>query len=242
MYYQHVRSSYGRHGHSSTRWHTHCLPGRHPTMINTGVQRPPRSRSFVFGILLCGILSVGWAAASLIHRRHSFSPTTEADTEDTSPSQAPYHARRDWAEGPQSGPGPRSGPQASQTAPAPSDVPGTVLPVIGGPDAKADTEQMMAILTRSGPSTGDLDSRAMTVFETWKNKSAVGGKVEFSDFKCFAGGCSVVATYAGMDGYVDMRRDFQRSREFLTWPGPKFRSGPIQDSSGRVQATWVLQK
>lgn len=209
-------------------------------MINTDVQRSSRPWSFVFGILLSGILCVGLAAASLIHRRHSFSPTREAETEDTTPSQAPYHTRRDWTESQQSGPGPRSGPQAIQTTP--SDPPGAVPPVIGGPDAKADIEQMMAILTRSGPSTGDLDSRAMNVFQTWKNKSPVGSKVDFTDFKCFAGGCSVVATYAGMDGYVNMRRDFQRSHEFLTWPGPKFRSGPIQDPSGRVEATWILQK
>jgi len=186
-------------------------------------------------VLFAVTVALGAAVISRPNRSQSREISSALDRDTASNDQAPYR-KRSYQRHDEHEPPARDSRVGSQLPPGP------VPPEGRRPgDARTDVQQMMARLEQSGPSAGGVDSRALQLFQNWKAHSAVASDVEFSDFRCYAGGCAVVASYSGLAAYAQMMRDLPRSEEFLGWPGPKFGSGPIQDSDGRVTSTWILQ-
>jgi hypothetical protein len=65
---------------------------------------------------------------------------------------------------------------------------------------------------------------------------------EFSDFRCFGAGCTVTATSKDAHSAEAAAAALVHSEHFMLWPGPRFRSGPIDTPSGRVQTIIVFYK
>ena len=107
---------------------------------------------------------------------------------------------------------------------------------------RQEVDDVLGRLRSSGPATASWTSKAAAVFQGWKDSAATSGAVTFTDFRCFAAGCAMKATYPNTDAFVDSSRDFQESASFKSWSGPKFRSGPMDLASGQVEALWVLYK
>jgi len=200
------------------------------------IERQTRRNRLAYGLVGLGISLFGIVIFSLKHIATRALPPKATGNENDGIAAAPYQNRREWPQ--DSNPGLLQ-QSKSVTAVQPGES-GPINSHLGISDPRVEVAKVMARLERSGPATGDLAARAANVFDVWKHDSSVGGKVEFGDFRCYADGCSTIARYTDMNAYFEMVRDFQMSKAFLMWTRPKFGSGPIQDSSGNVQATWVL--
>jgi hypothetical protein len=140
-----------------------------------------------------------------------------------------------------------SGPTDSEAQPAgrPEAPPVEGLPGILGDRVqtiKAEVAGIREQLAKSGPASGGWTSSAFEVFGKWQKESTLSSKVSFSDFRCYAGGCSITATYGDEGAFADGAHELQESESFKAWPGPKFRSGPVPLPSGAIETTWALFK
>jgi hypothetical protein len=205
-----------------------------PSAMNVANRRS-RVRAFLL------FASLGIAGSLLLVRTfydlHPATGTVQINENEANSVSAPYQNRRDWPHGDPVLPPVQ---KANQTGPTTNSESESMQSHFGNTDPKADVAEVMAQLERSGPGTGDLNARALSVFDTLKHESGNGDEVQFSDFRCYAGGCSAVAKYSDAKAYFQMTRNFVNSKAFQMWPSPKYRSGLIQDESGGVQATWVF--
>jgi hypothetical protein len=95
-------------------------------------------------------------------------------------------------------------------------------------------------LTQSGLPRGDWSSRVQNTLETWKSGSPLGTKVALGDVRCFARGCTFVATFSDRESFDRVNDDMQGSKPFERLNAPSFRSGPMETESGQLKAVWVL--
>jgi hypothetical protein len=105
--------------------------------------------------------------------------------------------------------------------------------------AKYEVNRNLKQLEGSGAAASSLNANALKVVEDWKQMTAKAG-ADFADFHCFKDGCSVVSTHGDMSSAMSAAQHVLDSSQFFGWPGGKFRSGPIETSSGKVQFTWIL--
>jgi hypothetical protein len=91
-------------------------------------------------------------------------------------------------------------------------------------------------LEQSGAATSALTSKALLTVENLKHVSAL-KDAEFSEFRCFADGCAVYVTSLALR---TSNQAISGSREFFSWPGPSFVSGPVQPPSGQVHTVLIL--
>ena len=198
-----------------------------------------RHSSYRLIVSVIGITSAIICAGTLLKRSHHRGGTAQTrPDEEPSAVAIPYHNRNDWPRDLIS----NSTQRIDHTIPTASRGGGPADSHFGNTDPKVELAEVIARLERSGPGTGTLNGPASKVFDTWKHDSPLGSKVAFSDLRCYADGCSIVARYSDPRVYFDASHDFEMSEAFLMWPRPKFRSGPIQDSAGNVEATWVLYR
>jgi len=130
-------------------------------------------------------------------------------------------------------------------APAPTIPPGSSGPTTDDPGQRpasplAERDQLLEKLRHSGVASGSWTTEAVAVFDQWRRDSPAASSVDISRADCFAAGCAVTMTYRDMPAFQDSSRDFQDSAQFKSWTGPKFRSAPLSQDSGAVQATWIM--
>jgi hypothetical protein len=125
----------------------------------------------------------------------------------------------------------------SDSVPAPEGIPNRNL---GGPQvARTEAERNLKKLEQSGPASSLLNTRASGTVESWKELAGLKG-VEFSDVRCFKDGCTVTSLHHDSIAAATAGGELVQSNRFILWPGNKFRSGPLETSSGQVQFVWIL--
>jgi hypothetical protein len=102
-------------------------------------------------------------------------------------------------------------------------------------EADHNVEQLEA----SGPASDELATTAWKTVEHWKGLASMSG-VEFSDFRCFQGGCAVTSTHRDLAAASSAGQAVFRSDPRTSWRGGMFRSGPLRDGSGKIQLVWIL--
>jgi hypothetical protein len=107
--------------------------------------------------------------------------------------------------------------------------------------AKEQSEREVKALERSGPASPTLTADALRTADGLKRLPELVG-ADFTDFRCFKDGCSMTATSPDAGSAAAAGEAIIRAKEFLYWPGPKFRSGPIPLASGQVQAVVILYR
>jgi len=107
--------------------------------------------------------------------------------------------------------------------------------------ARLRADRALMDLEQSGPASAGLTSGALKTFEALKSLSDLAG-AEFSDFRCYRGGCAFTMTSGDASSAANFADALVRSKVFLSWPGPKFRSGPLRTPSGQIQAAVILQR
>lgn len=107
--------------------------------------------------------------------------------------------------------------------------------------AKLRVTRALQALERSGNASAALTAGALQTVDNLKRLPELAA-AEFSDFHCYGDGCTVTATSrdastaaAGADAIV-------RSEQYMFWPGPKFRSGPLPLPSGQVQTVVIFYR
>jgi hypothetical protein len=185
----------------------------------------------IVGLIAAGTLSV--ALTALSHNR-SARPASKVSVDEPSAMVAPYERRQDWPTSTERSSRMRVERPVSQLEEqAPTSH-------VRSPDSKARTAEMVARLKDSGPERAGLRAEVRDLFDNWKSALPEGSNIEVSDLTCFARGCATKVTYGSMQAFSQTSDDIFRSPPFEAWHGPKFRSGPHQDGSGRIEATWVL--
>jgi len=133
-----------------------------------------------------------------------------------------------------------SAPQAPPAAVAPGEA-GDQNPISREETHRQELEATMTALAQSGPTTAAWTAPAKALLADWKRSAALSDDdVALSDIRCFAAGCAITATHRDLGAFMNFNRGFAGSPAFMGWRGPKFRSGPRQLPSGKVDAVWVL--
>jgi hypothetical protein len=91
-------------------------------------------------------------------------------------------------------------------------------------------------LERSGRASSTLTADALKAVDNMKRLPPLAG-AEFSGFRCYGDGCVVTVTSRSTD---NVGPAISRSRDFFSWPGSRFMSGPLPLASGQVQTVLVL--
>ena len=91
-------------------------------------------------------------------------------------------------------------------------------------------------LERSGPAPSALSANALRAVDNLKRLPELAG-AEFSEFRCFGDGCAVTVTSRSPD---KVGHAIGRARDFFSWPGSTFMSGPLPLASGQAQTVLVL--
>jgi hypothetical protein len=138
-------------------------------------------------------------------------------------------------------------PPASETLAAPvpdraSDEP-TMPDLRLSPSQAAKARAAAAIkeLERSGSPSAALSAAALKAVENLKRLPDL-ANAEFGEFRCFGDGCAVTVTSRDASAAVVNGESIIRSQDFFSWPGPKFRSGPIDTPAGQVQTVVILYR
>lgn len=118
-------------------------------------------------------------------------------------------------------------------------VPNEGLPISQA--AKARATKAIKELVQSGPPSPVLTSDALKIVESFKRLPEL-VDAELSEFRCFGDGCTVTATSKETGAAAKAAEAIMRSEQFLSWPGPKFRSGPIEAPSGQIQTVVILYR
>jgi len=108
-------------------------------------------------------------------------------------------------------------------------------------NATTERDQQVAELVKSGPDTANQAALVKDVNREWVEMATeLGLNVTITPWRCHRAGC--YATISDIEtGKVEaLGSRFAESRGFLSWPGGKFRSGPIPSKGGHVQVTWAF--
>jgi hypothetical protein len=97
-------------------------------------------------------------------------------------------------------------------------------------------------LHESGPArNGEFLTEANAVGSAWQAVAAKDDvEVQFGQWECYAAGCSVNIVHSAAGTIDKVSEDFTRVEPFQRWHSSKFRSGPIEQSDGRIEITWIL--
>ena len=97
-------------------------------------------------------------------------------------------------------------------------------------------KQELETVEKSGPAPSALSADALRTVDSLKRLPDLAG-AEFSEFRCFGDGCVVTVTSRSPD---KVGHAISRSRDFSSWPGSRFMSGPLSLASGQAQTVLVL--
>jgi len=107
-------------------------------------------------------------------------------------------------------------------------------------DPRMERDDLLERLHGSGAASGSWTTEASEVFHKWHLHSPRASLVDVGRVDCFAEGCAATMTYRDLPGFQSLAHEFLESEPFKSWHGPKFRSAPIAQTSGAVEATWIL--
>jgi hypothetical protein len=106
--------------------------------------------------------------------------------------------------------------------------------------AESERDAYLTALRTSGSSEQKLAMAAEKVFESWRRVARQEkGRAKLDAAHCYAGGCVVTVHYTDKPSFDRIAERMAQTREFLKFPGGKWRSGPINRSKA-VEASWIL--
>jgi hypothetical protein len=124
---------------------------------------------------------------------------------------------------------------AAQSAPPAGVIPAKRL------TPEVELSVFMSALQSSGPAPRTLSDKAIAVADEWKSLMLrFGGDSTIGATECYAAGCATVVEYRSRAIFDVVNEKLGSSSLVSTWPGARFRSGPIVAATGAVVATWIL--
>jgi len=124
---------------------------------------------------------------------------------------------------------PAGAPRGSESPPSPERL-----------SAKEARDREAARLVASGPDARNLTVDAIRLGKSWSRAAQKEGvDLKFDDWKCYGAGCMTSVRH-GADVLAQVTRAISTDDAFVGWGGEKFRSGPIEQTDGKVEVTWIL--
>jgi hypothetical protein len=132
-------------------------------------------------------------------------------------------------------------PSTNQPSPLDAMADNVLLPLKAPVEAaKRNLERELKDLAQSGPPRGSWTSLVSNVLREWKGSSSISDRVELGEAHCFERGCSVEMTSRdAISGRLALN-EMEHARQFMSWPGPKFCSGPFPSSSQSGRTVFIF--
>ncbi|HET6284073.1 MAG TPA: hypothetical protein VFH73_24160 [Polyangia bacterium] len=136
-------------------------------------------------------------------------------------------------------PQPKSSAAVGPTAEHPAELPAD--PSEPQLTAAEELDSHMKTLRQSGAASRDLIARCRVTFKSWRKEPAVREHRLVLGAPLFrAAGCAIAIGRVDGGEFLFIMDEILKNPRISTWKGAIFRSGPIEESEGKVQATWIL--